>query len=64
MNYNLIKIYSEFLINKGYSPQTINAYAKALMQATNTWNTTIPIELYENITYTLKFNKDIFFYYC
>ena len=40
MNLELIHNFEKFLENKGYSPQTIHAYTKALEQAPDSWNVT------------------------
>ena len=53
MNLEIIYNFEKFLENKGYSPQTIHMYTKALEQAPDSWNTTDSYLLYENINQTL-----------
>ena len=38
MNLEIIHNFEKFLGNKGYSPQTILTYTKALEQAPDSWN--------------------------
>ena len=60
MNLEIIHNFEKFLRNKGYSPQTIHAYTKALEQAPDSWNVTEPQLLYEHINYTLTDNNQTF----
>lgn len=53
MNPETIYNFEKFLENKGYSPQTIHTYTKALEQAPDSWNTTDSYLLYEQINRTL-----------
>ena len=38
MNLKIIHNFKKFLENRGYSPQTIHTYMKALEQAPDSWN--------------------------
>ena len=60
MNPAIIHDFEKFLENKGYSPQTIHTYAKALEQAPDSWNVTEPKLLYEHINHTLTDNNQTF----
>ena len=53
MNPEIIYTFEKFLENKGYSPQTIHTYMKALEQAPDSWNVTDSQLLYEHINRTL-----------
>ena len=53
MNPEIILNFEKFLEIKGYSPQTIHTYTKALEQAPDSWNATEPYLLYEHIKQTL-----------
>lgn len=53
MNSETIYNFEKFLKNKGYSPQTIHTYTKALEQAPDSWHTTDPYLLYAHINRTL-----------
>ena len=46
MNLEIIHNFEKFLRNKGYSPQTIHTYTKALEQVPDSWNVTEPQLLY------------------
>lgn len=60
MNLEIIHNFEKFLENRGYSPQTIHAYTKALEQAPDSWNVTETQLLYEHINYTLADNNQTF----
>ena len=60
MNQEIIYNFKRFLENKGYSPQTIHTYAKALEKAPDSWNVTDSQLLYEHINHTLTDNKQTF----
>lgn len=60
MNLEIIYNFEKFLRNRGYSPQTIHTYTKALEQAPDSWNVTEPQLLYEHINYTLIDNNQTF----
>ena len=60
MNLELIHNFEKFLENKGYSPQTIHAYTKALEQAPDSWNVTETQLLYEHIKHTLTDDNQTF----
>ena len=60
MNPEIIYSFEKFLENKGYSPQTIRTYTKALEQAPDSWNVTEPQLLYEHINHTLNDNHQTF----
>lgn len=60
MNLEIIHNFEKFLRNKGYSPQTIHTYTKALEQVPDSWNVTEPQLLYEHINYTLTDNNQTF----
>ena len=60
MNLEIIHNFEKFLRNKGYSPQTIHTYTKALEQVPDSWNVTEPQLLYEHINYALFFSEAIF----
>lgn len=60
MNPEIIYNFEKFLENKGYSPQTIHTYARALEKAPESWNVTDSQLLYENINHTLIDNKQTF----
>lgn len=60
MNLEIIHNFEKFLENKGYSPQTIHTYAKALEQAPDSWNATDPQLLYEHINQTLLADNQSF----
>lgn len=60
MNLEIIHNFEKFLENRGYSPQTIHAYTKALEQASDSWNVTETQLLYEHINYTLADNNQTF----
>ncbi len=60
MNPEIIQNYKSFLAKQGYSTQTIHAYAKALEQAPDSWNTQIQVQLYEHIKQALN-DKDKLF---
>ncbi len=60
MNLQIIQNYAEYLTEKGYSPQTIHAYSKALEQAPDTWNTDVAHKLYEHINQSLKIKQELF----
>ena len=60
MNPEIINNFEKFLENKGYSPQTIHSYTKALTQAPDSWNVTDPQLLYEHINHTLTDNNQTF----
>jgi len=53
MNPQIIQNFAEYLKDRDYSAQTIHAYAKALEQAPDTWNTSVPQQLYEHINGSL-----------
>lgn len=53
MNSETIHNFEKFLENKGYSPQTIHTYSKALEQVPDSWNTTDSYLLYEHINRAL-----------
>lgn len=60
MNPEIIYSFEKFLENKGYSPQTIRTYTKALEQAPDSWNVTEPQLLYEHINHALNDNHQTF----
>ena len=60
MNLEIIHNFEKFLENRGYSPQTIHAYTKALEQAPDSWNVTETQLLYEHINYALADNNQTF----
>lgn len=60
MNLEIIHNFEKFLENRGYSPQTIHAYTKALEQAPDSWNVTETQLLYEHINYTRADNNQTF----
>ena len=60
MNPEIIYTFEKFLENKGYSPQTIHTYMKALEQAPDSWNVTDSQLLYEHINRTLTNNNQTF----
>lgn len=60
MNQIKIQQYEKFLMEKGYSEQTIRFYSKALEQTPDDWNTKVSAELYEHITKTLTTAKELF----
>ncbi|MBQ8558419.1 MAG: tyrosine-type recombinase/integrase [Tyzzerella sp.] len=60
MNPEIIYNFEKFLKNKGYAPQTIHTYTKALEQAPDSWNVTDPQLLYEHINHTLTDNNQTF----
>ncbi|OPJ60575.1 tyrosine-type recombinase/integrase [Clostridium oryzae] len=55
-----IQQYTDFLMEKGYSEQTIRLYSKSLEQAPDDWNIQVPAELYAHITKTLTTAKEVF----
>lgn len=60
MNLEIIHNFEKFLENRGYSPQTIHAYTKALEQAPDSWNVTETQLLYEHVNYALADNNQTF----
>lgn len=60
MNLEIIHNFEKFLGNRGYSPQTIHTYTKALEQAPDSWNVTETQLLYEHINYALADNNQTF----
>lgn len=60
MNLEIIYNFEKFLENRGYSPQTIHTYTKALKHAPDSWDVTETPLLYEHITQTLIDNNQSF----